>query len=306
MKNKVFLFIAIFVLSLTFSLPFVACKAGKKEEVVGTYKLVTDTRTAYQEETVDNIEKYGKEAYLVITGKTYGYYVYKDNYSSVFAREVKLEYTYNDEGNISLISFITGEGKNAHTFNVDAQKRVALISRWPSATKHIDAYDIQYNKVDKATDLSYVKNIYSNLPVFGYDLYDYNGLYCAEITNELQKNYSEYIYKYYDVDSANCKATLYYALKSDEKPVVVTDLAVTFERNEETDKPVAISIGEIKYTFVYATPTRPVKVTVDGEEVDVNEELYNYNYLELLPSEYDAYFQNLITEYKNSLQNTNK
>lgn len=109
---------------------------------------------------------------------------------------------------------------------------MSLIFRWSSASKLIDAYDIQYDKADKATDLSYVKKVYDDLPIFGYDLYDYNALFYAEITNGLQENYSKYIYKYYNIDSSKCKATLYYALRSDEKPVVVTDLNVTFEREE--------------------------------------------------------------------------
>lgn len=299
MKNKAFFIVVISALILVSSLFLVSCKAGKKEDVVGTYKLVTDTRTEYQQETVDNIEKYGREAYLVVTGKDYGYYVYKDNSTPVFAREVKLEYFYNDEGKVSSISFLTGEGDKTKSFNVNAQKKVSLISRWPSASKLIDAYDIQYDKADKATDLSYIKKVYDDLPIFGYDLYDYNALFYAEITNGLQENYSKYIYKYYNIDSSKCKATLYYALRSDEKPVVVTDLNVTFERDEETNKPVAISIGDDKYNIIYTVPTRPVKVTVDGEELDVNEELY---YSNLNPSDYDSYFQGLIDEYKKTLQ----
>ena len=42
-----------------------------------------------------------------------------------------------------------------------------------------------------------------------------------------------------------------------------------------------------------------VKITVEGESVDAKEELYNYNYLNLLQSEYDTYFQGLIDEYRN-------
>lgn len=304
MKNKSTVSVVISVLMLALSLFLVSCKAGKKEDVVGTYKLVTDTRTVYGEDTVDNIKKYGKEAYLVITGKDYGYYVYKDDSSPVIAREVKLEYSYNEEGNISLVGFITGEGERTNSFNVNAMQKVSLISRWPSASKYIDAYDIQYDKVDKSTDLSYVKNVYADLPIFGYDLYKYNALYRAEVVSESQNNPGEYVYKYYDVDSSKRKATFYYALKSDEKPVVVTDLTVSFEFDSETKKPVSMSIGEDKYDLTLGTPSRSVKITVEGESVDAKEELYNYNYLNLLQSDYDTYFQGLIAEYRNSLQET--
>ena len=42
-----------------------------------------------------------------------------------------------------------------------------------------------------------------------------------------------------------------------------------------------------------------IKDTVDGEELDVNEELY---YSNLNPSDYDSCFQGLIDEYKKTLQ----
>lgn len=60
-----------------------------------------------------------------------------------------------------------------------------------------------------------------------------------------------------------------------------------------------MSIGEDKYDLTLGTPSRSVKITVEGESVDVKEELYNYNYLNLLQSEYDTYFQGLIAEYRN-------
>lgn len=306
MKNKTIVPVVISVLTVVLSLLLASCKAGKKEDVVGTYKLVTDTRTVYGEDTVDNIKKHGKEAYLVITGKDYGYYVYKDNSSPVIAREVKLEYSYNEEGNISLLGFITGEGEKRYSFNVDARQKVSLISRWPSASRYIDAYDIQYDKVDKSTDLSYVKKVYADLPVFGYDLYKYNALYRVEILSENKNNHSEYIYKYYDVDSSKCKATLYYALKSDEKPFSVTDLTVSFELDSETKKPVSMSVGDDKYDLTTGIPSRSVKITVEGESVDAKEELYNYNYLNLVQRDYDTYFQGLIAEYRDSLQETDE
>lgn len=303
MKKKALLLVVIFIFAIAFSSILVACNPEKMEKIVGTYKLVTDTRTKYEQDTVDNIAAYGREAYIVLTGEEYGYYVYKDNATSVFARKVKLEYTLNDKKEVSLVSFILGKGENRRSFNVDSKKNCKLISRWLSASKLIDAYDIQYNKVSDKTDLSTVREVYGDLPVFDYDLYQYNSMYYAEITNGLQKNFSKYIYKYYSVDTAKCTATLYYALRENKTPVVETNVAVSFIRNQETNSPVKMIIGDVEYDLTSGTPTRPVQVTVSGEVADVNEELYWFDTAEVASEDYDAYFQGLIAEYENSLSN---
>ena len=153
MKKKALLLVGILIIALTFSTVLVACNPDKMENIVGTYKLVVDTRTQYEQETVDNIATYGREAYIVLTGEDYGYYIYKDNDTPLSARKVKLEYTLNDENQVTLISYILGEGVNGKTFNVDSRDRIALISRWPSASKLIDAYDVRFNKVSDKTEL---------------------------------------------------------------------------------------------------------------------------------------------------------
>ena len=158
MKKKALLLVGILIIALTFSTVLVACNPDKMENIVGTYKLVVDTRTQYEQETVDNIATYGREAYIVLTGEDYGYYIYKDNDTPLCARKVKLKYTLNDENQVTLISYILGEGVNSKTFNVDSRDRIALISRWPSASKIIDAYDVRFNKVSDKTDLSTVKD----------------------------------------------------------------------------------------------------------------------------------------------------
>lgn len=302
MKNKAIIYlIAVCILLVSLSASLVACNPAKIEKVVGTYQLVLDTRTKYEQETVDNIEAYGREAYLVVTGDDYGYYVYKDDDTPAFARKVKLEYSENDKNEITSVSFILGEGERSNSFFVDSNKETMLISRWRAATKLTDAYDIEYKKISKATDLSVVQKLYNDMPVFDYDLYQFNGMFYTEIDNGLQKNFSEYIYKYYLVDSATCKATLYYALKQDKTPVVQIDLAVSFERNDDTARPVTMTIGNDKYDLASGTPTRPVSVSVDGTIVDVNETMTPF-YPDSIITDYNEYFNELISAYEESLK----
>ena len=289
-------------LALTFvllaAMSLVSCIPGKMEDIVGTYRLETDTVTKYEQETVDNIETYGRESYLVVTGKEMGYYVYKDKDTLAFAREVKFEYTVNDEGKVTSVGYVPGVGDRGRSFNVDVKKEVRLISRWPSASKLIDAFDITYKKISSATDLSAVREACGDLPVFGYDLYDYNSTFYAEIANGLDKHFSPYIYKYIAVDAAACKATLYYALKADKVPVVKTGIDVSFARNPENGKPVGMTIGTDEYDLTPGVPRREISLDVNGTTVDTYEELGWFNAPEVAPEDYDEYFRSLIEAYE--------
>jgi len=303
MKRKVLLAALLVLVTAIIASVLVACNPAEIDKIVGTYKLVTDKTTEYQQDTVDNIEKYGKEAYFVLTGDDYGYYVYKDKDMTAFARKVKLDYTVNDENKVTSITYVLGEGQKSNTLNVNAQNdKVSLVYRWTAANKLTDARDIQYDKISDKTDLSSVKDALGEIPTFDYDVYQYHSMFCAELTNGLQKNFSDYIYKYYDVNAASYTATLYYALKSDETPVVVSNLAVTFGKNAETNKPISMTIGEDTFTFENGTPRREVKVNIDGQDFDEYEELAWFSLDQTGYTDYTAYFNSLIAEYKQSLQ----
>lgn len=296
-KVLITLLIASFVLSISIGL--VACTPAKIGEILGTYKLVTDTTTAYQQETVDNIESYGRVAYLVVTGKNMGYYLYKDNDTEAYVREVKLEYSKNDEDEVTSVTFITGEGDRQKSLHVDVKSKTMLVSRWNSPSKLIDAYNIEYERISEKTDLSAIKKDFGDVPVYGYNLFGYNGLYKAELYNSLDKNFSDYIYKYISIDSATCKATVYYALKSDKTAQVTKNVDVTFICEEGSYTPHTIKIGNDEYVYYNGTPRKSLKVTVSGEEIDAYEELYYADSNEFG----EDFLKGLIDEYEKSLQN---
>lgn len=301
MKNKMWRTVTLLILGCMLVMTLVSCKPAKMEKIIGTYELVTDTVTRYQQDMVDHIATYEREAYIVLTGEEIGYYVYKDKDTSVCVREIKLEYFKNDEEEVSRISFTLGVGEKGNSLNVDSGKDSYLVSRWPSATKITPAYEIQYKKISDATDLSTVEGIYGDLPVFRYGLYDYNRTYIAQIDNGLDKNFSDYIYKYYAVDSARGKATLYYALKSDKVPVAQRNIDVTFTKDAESDKYVKMTIGTDEYDLTAGLPRRPITVMISGEAFDAYEELGYFVYPEVKPEDYDEYFKGLINEYEASL-----
>lgn len=303
MKRKVILVALLVLVTAITASVLVACNPAELEKIVGTYKLVTDTRTEYQQDTVDYIARDGREAYIVLTGTDYGYYVYKDNDTAAFARKIKLEYYKNDENKVTSITYVLGVGeKKSRSLNINAQKEISLVSRWTSANKIMDAYDLQYNKISDKTDLSTVKKELGDVPVFDYDLYQYHSMYSASLLNGVEKNFGSYIYKYYDVNTASCTATLYYALREDEKPVVQNNLAVSFARNEDNDKPISMTIGEDTFTLENGIPQRSVKVTINEEVFDGTEELSWFSLNQTEYTDLTAYFDSLIAEYKQPSQ----
>lgn len=85
--------------------------------------------------------------------------------------------------------------------------------------------------------------------------------------------------------------------------IVGTYKLVVDTRDQETNKPVKMTIGDVEYDLTSGLPTRPVQVAVSGEVVDVEEQLCWFNYSEVAPEDYDAYFLGLIEEYEQSLKN---
>lgn len=300
MVKKILSSISAIVLLLLSATSLTACNSpAKMEKIVGTYELVTDTITKYEQESIDRIETYQKEAYLVLTGEESGFYAYKDKDTSPYAIEIKIEYFKNDNDQVSSIRYVTGSGEKPNSLNVDAKDDVALVSRWPSANKLMDAYEIKYKKISDSVNLSEVKNAFGNLPVFAYGLFAYNCLYSAEIGNQLG-NYSEYIYKFIDLDSANQKATIYYALKSDRMPVVKTDVNVVFVKDTEKESVIRIKIGEDEYELSTGLPRKNITLYVDGTLCETYEELcFRYDLVGSV--DYEAYFREIIAEYEKSL-----
>ncbi len=290
MKRKVSVILLITLLLLQ-TISLTACnKPAKMKYVVGTYKLVKHTVTKYEQGTEDIIEKLNKEEYLVVTGKDKGWYVYKDKDTPIEAKEVKLSYYNTDKGELNSISFVTDNNDKSKSVRVDFREEKSLISRWSTATKINDAYDIKYLKISNAKDLSAVKKIHPDLTVFEYGLYKYNRLYKCVITNGLN-NFSEYIYKFIDIDSSNLVATTYYALKQDKIQVVRTD-NITFVKNDE-ESVTKMIINSEEYIRNDGYFMKEIRVDVNGVIADEYEKL-EYQYEEIT----DAYLSGLIAEYE--------
>lgn len=228
-----------------------AISAQKMDKVKGTYKLTSYTytpsyerREGYTPKTYDYIsgENYLYEDYLVVTGAGTGYYVHKDVNNSAYSKEVTLSYIYNSEdsskveyviwndalsGNSDSDGHKLGVAKDRLNFSLPAFDYTQLFTK-----KNMRSEDLYVNwqKVDRATDLSYVKEQLNGIKEYSYEAYGVRGIYEWEITTDIETSQAvdnQYQYYFIVVDTANgvTNAKISYALK--ETPMVRVNETVT-------------------------------------------------------------------------------
>ena len=242
-------FALVFTLIITILLSSTGCymvSAVKLKDLVGTYKIST-----YTSDGTDLIAKKQMEAYLVINSGGKSYYVYKDASTELYVREIELRLTQDTE-NPSKYAYveyrldhqsdyeklaINKSVLNAHSFHYD----------WRNGSLYQYQDYVTFEKVNKATDLTYVAKCLGALPnviEFGYGLYD--GVYTHQYTSLPGGDSSSswfdepFVYLYIDLRVASLTADVYYMLKSDEVERVEKDLAVTITKGFET----TLTIGE--------------------------------------------------------------
>lgn len=200
-------------------------RASKISKIVGTYELIT-----YSEDGVDMIAKYDMQAYLVVNneGKSY-YYLRRGEYVSL--EEINLRFIPDEEesGKYSYIEYQRDTSSEWEMFGYADDGFNAHRRRYTGGLENLKSYDIyiNYKKVSKVKDLSYLSSKVSNLPKpleFGKNLYD--GIYNYEFIynnfdREKQKRFNEYfdeefVYWFIDLNLYTGKATTYTMQKSDE------------------------------------------------------------------------------------------
>ena len=160
----------------------------KMKNVKGTYQLTNYTYTPkherkanYTPNTIDYIADRGYEVYLVITGENKGYYVHKDNETEAYSTVVDLSYEYDteDSSKVSYVQYRTsvetvsgaewnrfGVTKDALNYSLPAFDYTELFTKRPMRSESISK---SWKKVDKATDLSYVKKQLGEIKEYGYE-----------------------------------------------------------------------------------------------------------------------------------------
>ncbi len=254
-------------------------QSQKMKNVKGTYKLVHYTYTpsyerkeGYTPTTTDYIADYGYEVYLVVTGTGEGYYAHKDNETSAFSVEVTLSYEYEEEDS-SKVRYVNyadatnvfsgqyGVTKNRLNYSRPAFDYTQLFTHKKMRSEDIDK---DWEKVDKATDLSYVKKQLGEIKEYGYEEYAMRGIYeltsyqstqADAATDAAVENPYQYYFISLETATGATSATVYYALKADLTPV---------------KKSVALAHTEGDWS----------KMTIDGVEWTIDPTWGNYYYNE--------------------------
>ena len=242
-------------------------------ELKGTYRLTSYTYTPSHERkegrtptTYDyvNDEKYKYEDYLVITGSGKGYYAHRDASGDAYVKEITLRYEYNQE-NSSRIDYViyndaltqgdtTGgisrlgvSGKSLN-FSLAAFDYTEPFTKRPMRS---DERSVRWEKVDDATDLSYVTEQMGDLKSYSFDAFALRGIYSqdqsffSETPQDPKIPYSDNPYQYYFlvIDTADGVSTAMacYALKDtpdqqvrETLPFHISDDGLTLTVGEQT------------------------------------------------------------------------
>ena len=137
----------------------------------GTYELtgysITNGKTG---EVTDKIASDGIKVYLVVTGEAHGYYIYKDNDTSAYYRDVYLSYEYSEDSNKVISLTYRFDGQSAD----DVQKVGVTSGGLNYSRPHIKLSDqvysngisMSFKKVSSATDLSFAESQLGSLPSY--------------------------------------------------------------------------------------------------------------------------------------------
>ncbi len=245
--------------------------AQKMDTVKGTYKLTTYTyipkyerKEGYTPKTINYIEdeNYQYEDYLVVTGTGTGYYVHKEANSPAYAKEVTLSYEYDPEDS-KKIQYVTyndaisgnetsgihklGVTKNGLNYSKAGFDYTELITKKPMRTEDIT---VRWEKVKRATDLSYVEKQLGEIKKYDYQAFGKRGIYELRSPFETESGIvldSEYQYFYYVIDTASGqnKVTAYYATKDDPTNPMVREATILHEAGDWSE----ITIDGVVWTL---------------------------------------------------------
>ena len=175
MKKLRYLIVSLaLIIFVSFTAGCYAVNAQPMKNIKGTYKLThyTSTRKAKNSEnvltttTTDSLTTNEMEVYLVLTGSSISYCYYKTA-DGAYAYELSTTYEANEEDSskYDFVSFGTYPFLNSDISRLGITKSGLNFSRPPMYWEPFGqpqstlGYDVNLQKVDKATDLSYVEKV---------------------------------------------------------------------------------------------------------------------------------------------------
>ncbi len=228
----------------------------KMKTVKGTYKLTGYTytpsyerREGYTPRTYNYVEDedYKYEDYLVVTGTSTGYYIHKDANNPAYVKEVALSYEYSTEDSSKVEYVIYNDvltaGNNTGVNRLGVTKNNLNYSKpgfdftqlFTGKAMRSEDISVRWEKVDKATDLSYVQAQLGSLKRYTYQGFGVRGIYELDSGAEISTGTvleSKYQYFYYVIDTAEgaTSVTAHYALK--ETPTEKVQRTLTVAHSE--------------------------------------------------------------------------
>lgn len=252
MKIKRLLAILLIVTMLFSTASCYMISGQKMNKVKGTYKLTTysytpkhERRDGYTQKTYDyvNGEEYLYEDYLIVTGSSTGYYVHKQVGEDAYVKEVTLSYEYSqdDSSKIEYIIYndsitVNGDGGGLNRLGVNrdtlnyTKASFDYTELFTKKEMRSEYLSVSWQKVDRATDLSFVEKQLGTLKKYDYKAFSVRGIYgISTSTNSNSVEPSEYQYFYYVIDTADgaLRATAFYALKSSPSTVESREASIS-------------------------------------------------------------------------------
>lgn len=242
----------------------------KMNTVKGTYKLTGYTytpsyerREGYTPRTYNYVEDegYKYEDYLVVTGTSTGYYIHKDANTPAYVKEITLSYEYSSDDS-SKVDYVIyndalsvnqdtgvnrlGVTKNNLNYSKPAFDYTQLFTGKAMRSEDVS---VHWEKVDKATDLSYVQNQLGALKRYTYQGFGVRGIYQLDAGVDPETGTqldSKYQYFFYVIDSAEgaTSVTAHYALKETPTEKVQRTLTVSHGEGDWS----AITIDGVLWT----------------------------------------------------------
>ena len=266
--------IMIVVFALSLSACYNSAHPASMSQLVGTYELMT-YRIGTPKSEAEMSQKQSEDesnfnytdrilakkitCYLIVRDDGTGYYVYGDEETPLYAQEVRIFYSYNEEqaDKVKEIRYTAGTPHKDDDYPGCGEEPLGVNAKTKTLNYYLGTYtfgklsrkytqQVTYKKVDKATDLSYVqKKLDRTFDPAPFILNGLDGFFTAGITYFDEG--SDYIYYGIDLKSVEGKADVYYALKSNKQQVVVRDQVFSYtikETEDEYNGQMTLTIGD--------------------------------------------------------------
>lgn len=289
-------------------------KSGKLKNVEGTYQL-----TSYSTNK-NEIEENGIELYIVIKSDGKGYYTYKDNDTELYFSELRCRFLQDTEdskkysyveidfhGNNEWETFGVNSTMSRKTLNFSKPKWKGNIIEGNLAIDY--TIGVTFTRVDKSTDLSYIKKNVGDKPVVPYGAKNFIGVYFYSDTIfdnpdiEAMQYESPFVYFYLHINCLSGRGEVWYMLKEDEVRVNKTiTVSISYVENAYSitldDKVInAYSSGKyVRYLRI------PCEATIAGGKSSAVMECSFYSSMTAENIEEDIQFK--IDAYQNSKAET--